>query len=501
MENQPHRHFTPVLLPSWVALVTILVSGCVADVEPADAVDRAAARIVMANGTKMIVVDTVPPVEPVSVLWLAGRGAETTSNGFLVPDGAGGVLRVSRRLTNLSVAGALESTPITAVATAPGRDIWLLDAIGGVRRHDEGGRLVSEMRSILPVATATVDAVTGSLWIVRASDRFTYRLPGEQSPLFGKLAVGDTVFAPVGAAVIPEHSILVDLANAGHLLARGDTVWYAPFIRDEVLAMNSVGDTLWRVDRGLPVPKTEPRFEVDSTGAALVDYHPVNLGLRFGPQGTLYVLSTPEGHPSSGRLDELNSSTGDVIGTAALGTAFPTLAVDDGGRVYQFDPTVLVVPGGSGKRTPLRPFSIPRREGGTLSDTDLRGAPTLLNFWATWCGPCRDELPALDSLRKAVEPLGARVVGMNDDRDSSAARRFIDEIAPGFPIAYGLGDLQQDFAYIGLPWTVLVDTDGKMVGRWIGELEPQQLKEIRRAIEFELRRVNPADSNGHSEHQ
>ena len=120
----------------------------------------------------------------------------------------------------------------------------------------------------------------------------------------------------------------------------------------------------------------------------------------------------------------------------------------------------------------------------------------MLNFWASWCGPCRRELPTLDSLRRELAPVGARVIGMNDDGDSVAARRFLASVAPEFPTALGLGALKQEFGYLGLPWTLLVDAKGLVVGRWIGELTERNLSEIRRAIALELRRAAPVGGHG-----
>ena len=135
-------------------------------------------------------------------------------------------------------------------------------------------------------------------------------------------------------------------------------------------------------------------------------------------------------------------------------------------------------------------------DGARLHAAQMRGAPTVLNFWASWCGPCRRELPSLDSLRREFTPVGVRVIGMNDDRDSVDARRFLAKVAPEFPTAYGLGRLQQQFGYLGLPWTLLVDKDGQVIGRWIGELTEQDLRAIRRAVGFEWRRGVPSVSHG-----
>ena len=473
-----------VLLFSWVL---------VAPGDPSRPPSRAAGP----GGIERISIDTVAPDVPVRLLWLEGRPSTAGGGQVLVEDGAGGVLAVSSSLRAVSAPMELGGSSIASVAHAPDGSTWLIDARGQLLHYSAAGTLTRTLLPSLPVASVTVDSSMNTVWLVRASSRFTYRLPGEASPLFERLAPGDSVLRPVGRAQVPEHSILVDLQNAGHLVARGDTIWFAPFIRDEVIAMTSAGDTLWRVVRGLAQTTTEPRFELVE-GSAVVDYHPVNLGLVFGADGRLLVLSTPNGSHDSGRLDELDPATGKVLATAALASALPSLAQDRTGRVYLVDAARIVIPGG-GVRTPLPDFDLPLAAGGRVRGAELRGAPTVLNFWASWCGPCRRELPTLESLRRELALNGARVIGMNDDRDSVAARRFLVSVAPEFPTALGLGRLKQEFGYLGLPWTLLVDADGLVVARWLGELTERNLSEIRRAVALEVRRGVP--SSGHGAHR
>jgi thiol-disulfide isomerase/thioredoxin len=113
-------------------------------------------------------------------------------------------------------------------------------------------------------------------------------------------------------------------------------------------------------------------------------------------------------------------------------------------------------------------------DGAARSLADFAGKVVLLNVWATWCGPCRDELPTLDRLQAELGGPGFVVVALSIDRDGpEVVRAFFDEagiahldlyIDPTGNAAYGLGA-------VGLPTTVLIGRDGREIGRLIGPAE------------------------------
>ncbi|MEM7403987.1 MAG: TlpA disulfide reductase family protein [Pseudomonadota bacterium] len=104
------------------------------------------------------------------------------------------------------------------------------------------------------------------------------------------------------------------------------------------------------------------------------------------------------------------------------------------------------------------------RENVTLADR--RGKLVLVNFWATWCEPCREEMPLLQRLYDEFKGRGFEVVGLaSDDRDKVA--EFVREFGIGFPIAYGEMDvirLSQQYGNRigGLPYSVLIERDGRI---------------------------------------
>lgn len=258
-----------------------------------------------------------------------------------------------------------------------------------------------------------------------------------------------------------------------------------------MIALGRSGDTLWLTRRGLPQTTREPRFEVQGK-RVVIDYHPVNLGIALGLDRRLYVLSTPGFTTRESRLDVLDPASGRLVRTARLPTALPTLAGDRDGRVYLLDPFRLLSGVPPGAREPAPSFDLPTRRGERLRSADLRGRVALLNFWASWCGPCRTEMPALDSLRHEIVDSDFVFLGVNEERDTAAAGRFLDRYHFQFPVVFGGGRMRDRFHYPGLPYTVLLDRAGRVAGRWAGFARPEQLQAIRAVVRAELARGGPA---------
>jgi thiol-disulfide isomerase/thioredoxin len=104
------------------------------------------------------------------------------------------------------------------------------------------------------------------------------------------------------------------------------------------------------------------------------------------------------------------------------------------------------------------------------STDDLRGTPLVINFWATWCLPCRDEMPALERLSHRLAANGVRVIGVAVDNDRYLAAEFVRSHRLTFPI-YADSDTKQFQTLLGvksLPETVLVSADGAIAARIVG---------------------------------
>jgi peroxiredoxin len=112
---------------------------------------------------------------------------------------------------------------------------------------------------------------------------------------------------------------------------------------------------------------------------------------------------------------------------------------------------------------PAPDFSLPDKSGTTLSLSAFSGQVVLLNFWASWCGPCREEMPLLDALQQRYESLGFTMLGINVEEDSSAADRFLQSTPVSFPILYDReNSVSKLYDVIAMPSTVLIGRDGRV---------------------------------------
>ncbi len=110
---------------------------------------------------------------------------------------------------------------------------------------------------------------------------------------------------------------------------------------------------------------------------------------------------------------------------------------------------------------PAPDFTLPSRDGDAIRLADLEGDVVLVNFWATWCPPCRQEMPLLDQLHARYAPLGFALLGVNVEQDPALAEQFLAEVPVGFPIL--LDPEERVSALYGvpaMPTTVLIDRSG-----------------------------------------
>lgn len=108
-------------------------------------------------------------------------------------------------------------------------------------------------------------------------------------------------------------------------------------------------------------------------------------------------------------------------------------------------------------------FTLKSLEGPNVKLSELRGDVVLINFWASWCGPCRQEMPLLEELSVKYEPMGFTMLGVNVEEDSSAAKAMLSELGVSFPILFdNENSVSKDYEVIAMPTTVVVDRDGNV---------------------------------------
>jgi peroxiredoxin len=119
--------------------------------------------------------------------------------------------------------------------------------------------------------------------------------------------------------------------------------------------------------------------------------------------------------------------------------------------------------GGARPGSPAPDFTLATRDGGKVRLADLKGQVVMINFWATWCGPCRQEMPLLSQLHAKYEPLGFTMLGINVEPDSAAAVAWLKGIEVTFPIAFDTqNEVAGRFGVEGMPSSVLVDRNGEV---------------------------------------
>jgi cytochrome c biogenesis protein CcmG, thiol:disulfide interchange protein DsbE len=135
---------------------------------------------------------------------------------------------------------------------------------------------------------------------------------------------------------------------------------------------------------------------------------------------------------------------------------------------------------------PAPRIDVPQLDGtGRLTTAAFRGRPTVINFWASWCVPCRDEAPLLEAAWRRYRSRGVLVLGI-DTRDFIAdGRAFVRKFGLTYPNGYdGKGTLAERYGLTGFPETFVVDGDGRIVEHVVGPVEDEE--QIRAAIEKAL---------------
>lgn len=173
---------------------------------------------------------------------------------------------------------------------------------------------------------------------------------------------------------------------------------------------------------------------------------------------------------SAGPAPSAAPAAGDVITLAALptgvGRGFPTAQLDQSAQA-----------GGLAEGETPPNFQLLLDDGRRLSLQDLRGQPVLLNFWATWCGPCRLEMPEI--VRVAATNADLVVLAINVQESMEQLQPFAEEFQMTLPVVRDTdGALRNLYEVRGMPTSVFIDRNGKIFTIWPGILTADLLQEI-----------------------
>jgi cytochrome c biogenesis protein CcmG, thiol:disulfide interchange protein DsbE len=145
-----------------------------------------------------------------------------------------------------------------------------------------------------------------------------------------------------------------------------------------------------------------------------------------------------------------------------------SLLNDEGGN--------LAAAANRGDRPAAPGFALERLdEEGELDLTSLRGKVVVLNFWASWCTPCKEEAPVLEGIWRDGTRRDLAVVGLDARDFRGDAHRFMRRFGITFPVVYdGPGDIADDYGVTGLPETFVIDREGRIVAAFIGAVNGEE---------------------------
>lgn len=116
-------------------------------------------------------------------------------------------------------------------------------------------------------------------------------------------------------------------------------------------------------------------------------------------------------------------------------------------------------------------FTLENMAGEKVSMSELKGSPVFLNFWASWCRPCREEMPDIEKIQQVYEKKGLKVFAINAREDRETVEKFKKNTGVEVPILLdATGDVMKLYKIFGLPVSYFIDREGKVVATIMGKM-------------------------------
>lgn len=472
------------------------------------------------TAAEILRVHDVADAEPgeLEVVFYRGRGVARDAEGrAYVPDPLGSrVLVIGRGLSVDRVIGGPDDEdgglgqPLSAAPTPEGAlFVTDVETQPGLLYFDESGAFAGTASP--PVANAELrSAADGTLWAARSPYVLRFDETATDEPLlyrFDPLAgsgTGIDAIDPVSVAGWNRAS------NAGPVVVGPDgRGYFGFFLRNELRAYEADGSLAWRGRRTLPYETHEPVF-VGEGETLRYNVRPVTQALAIGPDGLLYTLTVPDSlpglsapgtAPGERRLEVWDPADGALLRAAAVPAGWTSFAADPEGRVFRIDPAVVEADAPEPTRPRLPPIPLVGFDGDSTTFAASNGKARLVNLWASWCAPCRDELPQLEAWYRTLDHAYVEFVAIGVDNDPEAGRAFIEAFDLSFPVYYGGPDMQERFHYAGLPFTLVVDARGRVVEEFMGFGSEESWARLTGLLEDEIERAAAAglEDGGHED--